>query len=251
MYRSTKDKRFRFELLRKLGLIVLIARINRCIEIEALDHNMRMVYKAVVKGLGLTGRTSRTYVVEFDGTTGLTVDKGKHDKAGFSAKGLAPQPMGAEAAKRLERVTCHSWRTRAGTEIVHMELRNKLRSRGSLSYTSYVEKMIRKDLEFPNRVCDTIGVKIVVNKERDIPRILAELESFLGGSLSRKKEKDVYTAYRGDRKGQQNSNEYFVWKAVYDIPLPHPSIRMIRNMMHLFRHERGLYPELKKTLHTT
>ena len=80
--------------------------------------------------------------------------------------------------------------TFSGNEILHMEIRNKFGNKGNISYVSYIEKMIRKNLEFPNQVHDTIGVKIVVEREDQIQGIIRDLESFLGGSSTRKMEKN-------------------------------------------------------------
>lgn len=248
LYRAADDRRLRFELLRKLGLIVLIARINRCIEIEALDESLRNVRKALVKGLGVTGTMRQVFLVELDAEGGLEVRPKKLQKDDPPGKDVGRSRTRPAPAPAAERIVCNSFTTAAGTEIVHIELRNKLKPAGVVSYTSYVEKMIRKNLEYPNQVGDTIGVKIVVGRQRDIPRVLGELESFLGGSLSRKKEKDVYTAYRNLPRRNRIPTEYYVWKAVYDIPLPHPSISLVKKMMRLAEGERHVHEALKKTL---
>ncbi len=148
----------------------------------------------------------------------------------------------------LQRFVCHPLSTPAGHQILHMEIRNKFRRQGALCYASYVEKMIRKNLEFPNQVHDTIGVKIVVERERQIPGIIRDLESFLGGSSTRKMEKNTYHRFGRRRLSEYSSPEYFVWKANYDIALPHPSISHIKKLLRLTRGNRDAQRELRHRL---
>jgi hypothetical protein len=109
--------------------------------------------------------------------------------------------------------------------------------------------MFRKNLEFPNQIHDTIGVKIVVNTEDDIPLIISDLESFLGGSSTRKMEKNSY--HRFGRRGlsEYSSKEYFVWKAIYDITLPHPWITQVEKILEITRDNKQAQQELKEQLH--
>ena len=149
----------------------------------------------------------------------------------------------------LQRIACYPFRTSTGHEIVHMEIRKKFGSREEPTYTSYVEKMLRKNLEFPNQIHDTIGVRIVVNTEDDIPLIITDLESFLGGSSTRKMEKNSY--HRFGRRGlsEYSSKEYFVWKAICDITLPHPWIAQVEKMLEITRDNEQAQKELKRQLH--
>jgi hypothetical protein len=129
-----------------------------------------------------------------------------------------------------------------------MEIRNKFESTEDPSYTSYVEKMVRKNLEFPNQIHDAIGVKIVVNTEEEIPRIISDLESFLGGSSTRKMEKNSYHQFGREALSEYSSKEYFVWKAIYDITLPHPSITQIKRLREIAGNEKLAQEELTKQI---
>jgi hypothetical protein len=202
----------------------------------------------LIKGLGLRRKTTEVYSFGLHADRGLVVRRRKSLVVGASRSDGQRRGKRAGSAPAAQTWTGRSFQTAAGHEILALEMRNKLRNRSGVSYTSYVEKMFRKNLEFPSQVCDTIGVKIVVKREADIPKVLGELESFLGGSLSRKREKDVYAAFKRSRRGKRVSTEYYVWKAVYDIPLPHPSITTVKRIIRLTKGNKGVQEELKRTL---
>jgi len=91
-------------------------------------------------------------------------------------------------------------------------------------------------------------VKIVVDREERIPSIIRDLESFLGGSSTRKMEKNSYHRFGKRMLSEYSSPEYFVWKAIYDITLPHPSSSQIRKMLKLTRGNRSAQKELRDRL---
>jgi hypothetical protein len=123
--------------------------------------------------------------------------------------------------------------TKKKNKIISFDIRNKFQKNGNIYYTSFLEKMLRKNLEFPNQVHDVLGVKIIVNEAEDIPKIIDELETFLGGSSTRKKEKNHLNKFGKRKLNKYSSEEYFVWKAVYDVALPHPSINKVKDMIEL------------------
>jgi hypothetical protein len=118
--------------------------------------------------------------------------------------------------------------TKQNNKILHFEIRNKFKIGGEIKLTSVVEKMIRKNLEFPNQVHDIIGLKIIVPDINDIAKVIDELEIFLGGSSTRKREKNIVDKTGKRKLSEQSTGEYFVWKAIYDVALSHPSIKKVR-----------------------
>ncbi len=248
LFRSATTNRLHYEILRKIGLIVLSARIDRTVEMEDLEKRKKEVWKAFDRGLRSSKKGKKEYYlwlnarhkVEF--TTDVKRARSTYDKE------LAIRKRQACKIYPLQRFVCHPFKTHSGNQILHMEIRNKFESRGRFSYTSYVEKMGRKNLEFPNQVHDTIGVKIVVEKEDQIPSIIRELESFLGGSSTRKMEKNSYHRFGRRRLSEYSSPEYFVWKAIYDITLPHASISQVKKMLQLTKGNREAQRELRNRL---
>jgi len=249
LYRKTKSRRIKYEVIRNLGLIVLIARINRGVEIEDLENRMNQVWEVFVKGLRSSRETKKTYYVWLEPDYRVTYKMNKRSAETAYQKSIDKLRKHADNVYPLQKITCHSFRTFSGNKIIHMEIRNKFKSTGKPSYTSFVEKMLRKNLEFPNQVHDTIGVKIVVNTEEAIPLIISELESFLGGSSTRKLEKNNYHPFGRQDLSEYSSTEYIVWKAIYDITLPHPSITQIDRMLEITRNNKRAQEELKKRLH--
>jgi hypothetical protein len=111
-------------------------------------------------------------------------------------------------------------RTKLNETVLAIESRNKLRKDTQEYYTSMIEKILRKNLEFPSQVHDLIGLRIVVPYSQDIPSIISHMESFLGGSSARKKEKNTIHLFGQKKISEITSGEYFVWKAIYDIAIP-------------------------------
>lgn len=248
LFRESRDRRLRYELLRKLGLIVLIARINRSVEVDELATRVREVWEGLRRGLGANGTTDLLFHLWLTakGRVAYETDPERADAAYRRAR--EERIRRALRVYPLQRFRCRPFRTRGGNEIVHMEIRNKFGNGQELSYTSFVEKMVRKNLEFPNQVHDTVGVKIVVNAEAEIPRIISDLESFLGGSSTRKMEKNSYHRFGRRQLGPYSSKDYFVWKAIYDMTLPHPSIPQLEKMLELTQGNAAAQEELRTRL---
>jgi hypothetical protein len=248
IYKAAKEDRLRYEILRKLGLIVLNARIDRTVEMKDLEERKKEVWKAFDRGLRRTKKKTQKYYLWLNAKH--KVDFSTDKKRAGRAYTRELQTRRREACKvyPLQRFVCHPFKTFSGNEILHIEIRNKFGDKGKLSYASYVEKMVRKNLEFPNQVHDTVGVKIVVEKENQIPAIIRDLESFLGGSSTRKMEKNTYHRFGRRRLSEYSSPEYFVWKAIYDITLPHPSISQVKKMLKLTRENPVAQKELKSRL---
>jgi hypothetical protein len=248
LYKGARDERVRYEILRKIGLIVLIARISRATDTDELGNRKKEVWQAFDRGLRRTKKEKREYYLWLNAKhkVDFTSDKVLAQKA--YAKDMDARRRQACHVYPLQRFVCYPFTTFSGNQILHMEIRNKFGDRGKPSYTSYVEKIVRKNLEFPNQVHDTIGVKIVVEKEDQIQRIILDLESFLGGSSTRKMEKNTYHRFGRRRLSEYSSPEYFVWKAVYDITLPHPSIPQTRKLLKLTRGNQLAQEELRDRL---
>jgi len=248
LYKAATDDRHRYEILRKIGLIVLSARIDRTVEMEDLEQRKKEVWKAFDRGLRRTKKGKKEYYLWLNAKHKVDFSTDEKVARHNYTKELEIRRRQACAIFPLQRFLCRPFKTFSGNEILHMEIRNKFGDQGRMSYGSYVEKMVRKNLEFPNQVHDTIGVKIVVEKEGQIPAIIRDLESFLGGSSTRKMEKNSYHRFGRRRLSEYSSPEYFVWKAVYDITLPHPSISQIKKMLKLTRENRIAQKELRSRL---
>ena len=242
MFKEAHGNRLRYEILRKIGLIVLIASIDRSVEIEDLERKKAEIWKAFDRGLRRTKMQKQEYYLWLNAKRKVEFSPDRQQARSAYEKDLERRRRQACKLYPLQRFVCHPLSTPAGHQILHMEIRNKFRRQGALCYASYVEKMIRKNLEFPNQVHDTIGVKIVVERERQIPGIIRDLESFLGGSSTRKMEKNTYHRFGRRRLSEYSSPEYFVWKANYDIALPHPSISHIKELLRLTRGNRDAGP---------
>jgi hypothetical protein len=235
LYKATTSRTVRYELLRKLGLIVLIARINRSVEFDALDDRMGQVRTAMERGLGGHDESPREYWFWLNAEDGIDFDTNGERAAEAHQRDSRRRREKALAVRPLQSIVCRPVRTSSGNEIIHIDIRNKFENAKTRCYTSFIEKMVRKNLEFPNQIHDTVGVKIVVEDEERIQRIITDLESFLGGSSTRKMEKNTYHRFGRHGLSEYSSEDYFVWKAIYDITLPHPSIAQVERMLEITR----------------
>lgn len=248
LYRNTDDRRVRFEILRKLGLMILLSRINHSILVEDADFALDMVQRVFRRGLGLK-RNQRRKVY-------FWLDQDNRVRFGSDAAKVAIRHERA-CKRRFEnaletfpyqvfRLT--SFITKFGTEVAHLSFRNKLRHGDRLTYASFIEKIIRNNYEFPNQIHDVIGVKVVVPEEDQIHQLIANLEAFLGGSSTRKQEKNTLHRFGKKKLSPYSSPEYTVWKAIYDITMPHPSLAQVKKILGMTRENEVVQKELTRRL---
>jgi len=246
LYKDTTNKRIKFELLRKLGLIVLLARIKRTYLIKELDENMQDISNALFRRLGVNKEKKMLYYFWLDSNNKVIFVNDKRRADSAYAKDTEQRKELDLEIYPMQECECHAFRTRMDNEILHMCIRNKFKKNGNNYFTSFVEKMIRKSLAFPNQVRDVIALKVVVRKEDEIKKIIREFESFLGGSSTRKNEINTYHKFGRKHLNKHSSKNYFVWKAIYDITLSHPYIEQINKLLTLTKDNEYAQKELKE-----
>ena len=238
LYKNSTDKRLRFEILRKIGLIDLVSRIDKNYPLEYTEYVASEVRKLFSIGLSLKKLPEKTCFIWMN-----EMDKVKY----CFSKEKAFQLYELDSEKREEinlvkspigekRYTPYSTST---DNIEILEIRDKLQKDDKPYYTSFLEKMVRKNIEFPNQIHDTIGVRLVVRNPEEIPTCIKYLEKFIGGSSSRKKEKNTLHKFGKIRLSPYSSKDYYVWKAVYDIALPHFTIRYLREIERITTEKRA------------
>lgn len=247
-YKNTKSKRVKFEILRKLGLVVLISRVNRSCNVDEIDQVMKKVVNAFAKGLGFNKENSSSYYLWLDRTNRVIFNSNKARANLLYNLATKKRKQLALDITPLQECRCDSFRTHGGNRIVHFEFRNKFKKNGLISYASFIEKMFRKNLEFPSQIHDTIGVKLVVDSENDILKAVTDLERFLGGSSTRKRQKNTYHRFDQRKMNTFASEEYTVWKAIYDIALTSPSIEIINKLLEITSGNKEVRQKLKDRL---
>jgi hypothetical protein len=230
MYRIS-GTRTRFEILRKIGLIVLIARINRTIVVKELDQRIDDVQAALAKSLGAPSSKRNVFHFWINHENRVQINGDREQARRMHEEDTRLRLERMLPAFPLQTFECHPFQSPLGNNILMLSVRSKFRLNGELSYTSFIEKMLRKNLEYPDQVRDTIGVRLIVVTEDDVEKTIQELESFLGGTSTRKQEKNTFHKFGKRVLSRYSSDEYFVWKAIYDMPLPHPSIKNTELML--------------------
>ena len=248
VYKQRNDKRVRFELLRKLGLIVLMARIRRSMLLDESDERMAQVWKALRKRLVHTEDNKRVYYFWLNNEKKVRFYKDAKTAQKCCYADMEERSCLALDTYGMQTFECCPFLTFNGNRVLHMEIRNKFKVNDQTSYTSFIEKMLRKNLEFPNQVHDVIAVKIIVESEREIAHIIHELESFLGGTSTRKQKKDTYHKFGRKLLTKYSSKDYFVWKAIYDITLPHPSLEATERLLDITKGNEVAQKELRLRL---
>ena len=233
LFKNTSSDRIKFELLRKLGLIVLIARINRSIHIEYLDSEMKKVINSFNKGLGFNNAHRGLCYLWLDHKNNVQYTKDKNKAKFFYNKEIVARKKLALEIYPIQTLDYDTFETHSGNQVINFECRNKFKKDNQIYYASFIEKMIRKNLEFPDQVHDTIGIKIIVKHEDNIKNIIYDLENFLGGSSTRKREKNTYHRFNKRILNKYSAEDYYVWKAIYDITLSHPSVEQVKKMIRL------------------
>ncbi len=244
LYKNDDSRRTRFEILRKIGLIVLISRINKRFMICDLNRIMDAVTHLLHRGLCLSERQTIQYYYWLDDN-----DKVAYHTDEQTARARFKAATRRRTAKILPVFPLNFFVASAkhcifDCTVLHIDIRNKLGNSHRLSYTSYIEKMIRKNFEFPNQVLDVIGVKMVVKNEAEVLELIKAFETFLGGSSIRKHEKNALHKFGRKKLSKYSSDEYFVWKAIYDLTLPHPFLPHISGLIE----KAGQHPHLQQLL---
>ncbi|NQV00417.1 MAG: hypothetical protein HQ538_06785 [Parcubacteria group bacterium] len=248
LYKNTSSKRIKFEILRKLGLIVLIARINRSIHVEYLDHEMKKVITSFNKGLGFNNARRGLCYLWIDHKNKIQYTKDKDKAKHFYSKEIIARKELALDVHPMQNLNYHTFETHSGNQIINFECRNKFKKNDQIYYASFIEKMIRKNLEFPDQIHDIIGIKIIVKREDDIEKIIYDLENFLGGSSTRKREKNTYHKFNKRILNKYSSDDYYVWKAIYDITLSHSSVEQVKKLIAMTNDNKKAQLELEKRL---
>jgi len=248
IYKQRNDKRVRFELLRKLGLIVLMARIRRGVLLDESDERMAQIWKALRKRLVHAEDNKLMYYFWLNGEKKVQFYSDAKTAQRCCYADMEERSRLALDTYGMQTFECCPFLTFNGNRILHMEIRNKFKVNDQTSYTSFIEKMLRKNLEFPNQVHDVIAVKIILESEREIPAVIHDLESFLGGTSARKQEKNTYHKFGRRDFTKYSSKHYFVWKAIYDITLPHPSLEAMERLLDITKGNKVAQKELRLRL---
>ncbi len=243
IYRNAKNRRLKFEILRKIGLVDLVSRIEKNFPFEYTEFVTNEVEKLFSIGLSLKKQDIKSCYIWMD-----ELNKVKYsfkesdacilyqeDNAKRKNLNLGNSPFG----KKLY----SPFKISNDSHIEVIEIRDKLRRNNKHYYTSFLEKMIRKNIEFPTQIHDTIGVRLVVKNQDEIHNCISNIEKFIGGSSSRKKEKNTMHKFGLQKLSSYSSEDYYVWKAVYDIALPHFTIKYLKEIEKMTKEQN-----VKKTI---
>ncbi|MBN2880788.1 hypothetical protein JXM83_01930 [Candidatus Woesearchaeota archaeon] len=237
IYKKAKSRRLKFEILRRISVVDVLSRIRKQYLYDDINSAMNSIKNFFISNLGLEEKNEENVFFWVDDKEHTQIQKDKtkamlgHKESSQVRKsiGLTEYP--------LQHITLEPFKTKYGNKILKFEIRNKIERDNEPYYSSFLEKMIRKNLEFPNQIHDLIGVRIVTTTQDEVSKIISHLEKFLGGTSSRKKEKNNLHLFGKHVLSEYSSKEYFVWKAIYDISLPSPRIDELNRLLELISDE--------------
>jgi hypothetical protein len=232
VYKKTNSNRIKFEILRKIGLIVLLSRINKTLVTDDIDFAAKRVRDVFQKGFGMKKTKTKSHYLWINEHDMVESSESKRIAFAKYQNVMVKRNKLAMPIYPMQIFEHTPYKTIFNSEILHFSIRNKLRNaENKLTYSSLVEKIIRKNIEFPNLVHDIIGVKLVVSSNDEIIQLIKDIQSFLGGSSTRKKEKNTLFKFGKKKMGEFSSKDFTVWKAVYDITIPDSSKFQLINLL--------------------
>ncbi|MFP4117363.1 MAG: hypothetical protein ACLFTR_00410 [Candidatus Woesearchaeota archaeon] len=230
LYRSSKNRRLKFEILRKVGLVDIVSRIEKTFPMEHTDFVTKEIEKLFSIGLGLKKHESNRAFMWIDENDSMRFSHDEKEAREEYERSSRIRKSRGLYNFPLQSIDYTTHKTHYDKMINILQIRNKLRKNKEPYYTSFMEKMIRKNIEFPNQIHDTIGARVVVKDQAEIPDCIRMLEKFMGGSSSRKKEKDKIHKFGKEKLNPYSSNDYYVWKAIYDIALPNYAVKHLLDL---------------------
>ncbi|MFP4403729.1 MAG: hypothetical protein ACLFPJ_05235 [Candidatus Woesearchaeota archaeon] len=248
LYKKTKSKKIKFEIMRKIGLIELILRIRRSFNVDNYDFGLDKVKKLFKSGLGMARMKEKKYYLWLDEEDRVVYTQNKKKATKNYEIDLIKRQNLGKSINQMQTVILFPSKTMFGNIVLNYETRNKFRRNGDLSYSSFIEKVIRKNIEFPLHVRDILGVKLIVETEDNAMQFVEDLERFLGGISTRKKEKNALSKFGKKKLSEFSSNDYFVWKAVYDVTLPNPYISDFEKIMSFVKNNKEGFNFLKSKI---
>ncbi len=231
LYGKQNNDRIRYEIVRKIGLTIMLSRVKNTPAFQKSFGNNHFINMLFFKQLNLKQQR------EIGGPgTELYYWLDENDKLIFSYDGqnaiISHNAACTERLKKrkmvyeLQKEIIHPQITRAGNRVLKYISRVKNKHEDREDYTSVIEKIIRKNIFFPADITDIYGVTFVVESGKDTPVLISEIETFLGGTNTRKNEKIIEKELK--EKISRGSGENFkIWKSVYDITLPNEMLEMI------------------------
>lgn len=231
IYQEFHDLKTRYEILRKVALSFLLCRVKNCLSFQKSSkyHTyLDRIFKSQLK-LDDPKNNGDVFQVYYwlnphDHICALYDENEAHTQYAMDIKerekkGKTIYPVQSESMIPL--------RTRENNLIFRYISRIKNFSRLKEDYSSVIEKIVRKNLLYPEEITDIYGLTFVVPGEKELYGIQEEIGNFLGGTNTRKDEKKIQKAPISESLSL-NSGEYFrIWKAIYDVTLPHERLEVI------------------------
>jgi len=232
---KSESIREKYEITRKVGLTFLLSRVKNCIGFQKTRKYHTSVDTIFKEQLKIKENGSNHYQFEIyywlDHNEKLAFYADKetaiklHEEQSKirESKGKDTHPLQFEFFKPQM--------SQGKNQILKYISRIKNFNLGREDNASVIEKIIRKNLLYPTEIADLYGITFVVNTEKELLNLRGEIESFLGGTNTRKSEKIIEKSTGSEYYTSTNSDFFKIWKTVYDITLPHERLEIINQVI--------------------
>jgi len=163
LYKDSNDKRTKFEILRKIGLIVILARIKRSLIVDELTSALQEVKRVFSSGLELKKKHEDNYYLWIDENDSLKLSSNKNKVRDLYFDDMKKRSKKGLAIIEIQKFVFNPFETKFGLDILHVEARNKFKNN-----QSKVAVFLGVNRSTVNRRCSQYGID-VIPYTKDVP----------------------------------------------------------------------------------
>lgn len=255
LYNRQNDERTRYEILRKIGLTILLNRVKNTQIFQKSLRDNYFINRLFLEQLNLK---QQRHIVEsnvaiyfwLDDKDNLVFSYDEKNAVSSHKKDSSERLKNGKTVYDLQKEIIFPQNTKGQNWVLKYISRIKNKHYDKDDYTSIIEKIIRKNILFPVEITDIHGVTFVVDSEQDMYDLISEIEDFLGGTNTRKNDKIIEKAW--NQNIVHNRGEYFkIWKTVYDITLPHEMLDLTNYAIEKLKNDIAVLEKIKLSLNNS
>ena len=234
IYKEAPDEKTKYEITRKIGLTFLLSRIKNTLKFQKSKKFLEYITNLFQTQLQIrnVGKTTITYYW-MDANDKLAHYDNKDEALTKYSKDVKEREHKGKIIYPMQKEEFNLLLTKDNNAILKFITRAKNLNNTTKTedYTSVVEKIVRKNIAFPADIFDLYGVTFVVLNENELLNLMGEIETFLGGTNTRKEEKRIQKAPISEFYSSNNGEYFKIWKAIYDITFPHERLEVIEKQI--------------------
>lgn len=238
LFSSCDDVRVKYEIMRKIGITFLLGRVKNVMTFQKAVEYHEYLDSLFRSELGITCGEDDFYSIYFwlDADNTLVTSTSREEALAIHSRNSAQRKERGLEVYPLQDASLCRMKSKNGNAVLKFITRIKHYRKGREDFTSVIEKIIRKNILYPTDINDLYGVTFVINDKEEFKHLVQEIESFLGGTNTRKAEKMIQKAAVSEYS-KSEENRFRIWKAIYDITLSNEKINLIDREIEKERHD--------------